>query len=82
MRFMVTFSPKPGHEAAIAPLLGAEQQRAGELRQSGALAELYVSRPGRAWLVMNANSSGEIEELISSLPLHPHVEATIESLID
>ncbi len=81
MRFMVSFSPKPGHEAAIQPLLGAEQQRVGELRQAGALAELYVSRPGRAWLVMVADSPQQIEELISSLPLHPHVEATVESLI-
>ena len=81
MRFMVTLTPKTNHDEAIRRLLGAEQQRVSELRQSGVLEQVYVHRPGRAWLILVANSAAEAEQLVRSLPLHPHVDATVESLI-
>jgi muconolactone delta-isomerase len=81
MRFMVTFAPKPGHADAIGELVGAEQQRVAALRRAGVLEQLYVHRPGRAWLVLVADSAAEAEHIASSLPLHPHVEVAVESLI-
>ncbi len=81
MRFMVTLTPKPGHEEEIGQRVGAEQERVAALRQAGALDQLYVSRPGRAWLVLVADSATEAEQIIASLPLHSHVEATVESVL-
>jgi muconolactone delta-isomerase len=81
MRFMVTLTPKPDQGAAINQLLGAEQRRVAELRQAGVLEQLYVHRPGRAWLVLVADSAPEAHQIVASLPLHEHVEATIESLM-
>ena len=81
MRFMVTLTPKPDHEDAIRQLVGAEQQRVAEVRQAGALEQLYVHRPSRAWLVLVADSAAEAGRIVASLPLHRHVEATLESLM-
>lgn len=81
MRFMVTLTPKSDHDEAIRRLIGAEQQRVADWQQAGALEQLYVSRPGRAWLVLVAGSAAEAERLVLDLPLHPHVDATVESLI-
>jgi muconolactone delta-isomerase len=81
MRFMVTLTPKPDQGDAISRLVGAEQQRVAELRRAGVLEQVYVHRPGRAWLVLVADSATEAERIIASLPLHRHVEATLESLI-
>lgn len=81
MRFMVTLAPKPDHLDAISRLVEAEQQRVAELRQAGVLEQLYVNRPGRAWLVLVTESAAEADQLMSSLPLHPHVDATVERLI-
>jgi muconolactone delta-isomerase len=81
MRFMVTFTPKPDQEEAISQLVGAEQQRVAELRQAGVLEQLYVHGPGRAWLVLMVDSANEADRIIASLPLRPHVEATLESLM-
>ena len=81
MRFMVTLTPKPDHLDAIGPLIEAEQQRVAELRQTGVLEQIYVNRPGRAWLVLVADSAAEADRIVSSLPLHPHVDATVENVI-
>jgi muconolactone delta-isomerase len=81
VRFMVTLTPKPEHAAAIGQLVGAEQQHVLELRQAGVLEHLYVNRPGRAWLVLSADSAAEAERVVASLPLHPHVDASVEPLI-
>jgi hypothetical protein len=78
---MVTLTPKLDHDEAIRRLVGAELHRVDEWRQAGTLEELYVSRPGRAWLVLVAESAAEAERLIADLPLHPHVDATVERLI-
>jgi muconolactone delta-isomerase len=79
---MVTLTPKPNQGDAINQLLGAEQRRVAELRQAGVLEQLYVHRPGRAWLVLVADSATEADRIVTSLPLHRHVEAMVESLID
>jgi muconolactone delta-isomerase len=81
MRFMVTLTPKPDQGDAISRLVGAEQQRVAELRRAGVLEQVYVHRPGRAWLVLVAAPATEAERIIASPPLHRHVEATLESLI-
>lgn len=81
MRYMVTLTPKPGRDDAIRGLVGAEQRRIGELRAAGVVEQLYVHRPGRAWLVLVAESEAEAGRVVESLPLHPHVEATVESLL-
>jgi len=81
MRFMVTFTPKPDSGDAIRQLLAAEQQRVKELQQAGVVEDLYISRPGRAWLVLVASSATEAERAVASLPLHPYVDTLIEPLI-
>lgn len=81
MRFMVTLTPKPGHGDMISQRLGAEQERVAALRQAGVLEQLYVNRPGRAWLVLVADSKAQADQITASLPLYPHVEAVVESLM-
>ena len=51
------------------------------MRQAGILEQIYVNRPGRAWLVLLADSAEEADRLVAGLPLHPHVDAMVESLI-
>jgi muconolactone delta-isomerase len=81
VRFMVTLAPKSDQAEAIGQLIAAEQQRVAELRQAGVIEHLYINRPGRAWLVLVADSQAAAEQLLATLPLHPHVEASVESLI-
>jgi hypothetical protein len=42
------------------------------------LQQFYVNRPGRAWLVLVADSAAAAGRLVASLPLHPSVDALVE----
>ena len=58
-----------------------EMTHVRELTEAGVLKELYVSSPGRAWLVIEAAGRQDAEDLVEQFPMRPYVETTIDELM-
>ncbi len=73
----VAFQGEPG-----AALLAVEQQRIAELATAGTLRSLHLAADrSSGWLVLRGETPAEVQRVLQSLPLYPHLgEPTITLL--
>jgi muconolactone delta-isomerase len=82
MRFMVTISPKSDRLDTLRELMPAELAHVAKLRQAGVIHEVYPNSLGRAWVVAEAGSTDEVQRVLAELPFYPHVDMSVEPLLD
>ncbi len=82
MRYMVSFTFVPGHQAEITALIPQEQAHVAVLRERGTIEALYLSfeNGGRGWIVMQGESKEEIQKALEAFPLHPYMLLEIATL--
>ncbi len=82
MRYMVSFTFSPGHQAEISALIPNEQAHVKVLREKGTIEELYLcyENGGRGWIVMKGESQAAIEKELEGFPLHPYMKLEIAAL--
>jgi muconolactone delta-isomerase len=82
-QFMVEGTLKHAHTAETLALIPAEVARGEELDRQGVRAGLYVAADfSKAWQVYRLPSADEVERVLRSFPLHPHLRYTITPLAD
>lgn len=75
--------PADTNPEKVAELRAGERARAGELREAGILKRLWRV-PGR-WATValyEARDATELHEALTSLPMWPYTEVTVEPLAD
>ncbi len=77
---MIAFSPKPGCAAQLKAAAPLELVHVNTLRAAGVLRDLFISKPGHAWLVLEATDRDEVELLLREFPMYPYVEAAVDAL--
>jgi muconolactone delta-isomerase len=83
MMMMVTMRSDPARRAEIVALVPAEQARIGEWRAQGVVEALYIARAqDRVWLVLRAETEGDVRQALSSLPLHAYATVELVPLAD
>jgi muconolactone delta-isomerase len=71
------------HTPETLALIPAEVARGEELDRQGVRAGLYVAADfSKAWQVYRLGSADEVERVLASFPLHPHLRYTITPLAD
>jgi muconolactone delta-isomerase len=82
MRYMVSFTFIPSHQAEISALIPNERAHVKVLRENGIIEELYLSNEsgGRGWIVMKGESQAAIEKELEGFPLHPYMKLEIATL--
>jgi muconolactone delta-isomerase len=76
---MITFKPKPSCAAQLREAAPLELVRVNSLRASGLLRDLFLSKPGYAWVILQAPDHGEVERL-RELPMYPYLDVIIDAL--
>jgi len=84
MEFLVRFEPKPPADMSTEErerLRALERERAGELRERGALKRIWRV-PGRRGVVSlwEAEDATELHDALASLPMFPWIDAVVEPL--
>ena len=80
-RFMVEGALRGPHTPETLALIPAEVARGEELVRQGVRTGLYVAADfSRAWQVYDLASVEDVEQVLASFPLHPHLDQTITPL--
>ena len=81
MRFMVSFSIRPGSEETVATLRPAERARVETLQKQGVIEVLYLTTDlARGWLVLQSESLAQAQEHLQTLPLHSYLEMEVTQI--
>jgi hypothetical protein len=82
MRYMISFTFVPGHQAEIAALIPDEQAHVKRLRENGTIEALYLSAdgPSSGWLVIKSESKEDAQRALETFPLYPHMIPEIAAL--
>ena len=82
MKYMVSITFVPGHQAEIAALTPQERAHIAELRTQGVVESLYLSyeNGGLVWIVMNAESKDAVQKALESFPMYPYMVTEIAAL--
>lgn len=82
MKYMVSITFVPGHQAEIAALTPQERTHVAELRIKGIIESFYLSyeNGGLVWIVMNAESKDAVRKELETFPLYPYMVLEIITL--
>jgi muconolactone delta-isomerase len=82
-KFMVEGALREPPSPEALALIPAEVARGTELDRQGVRAGLYVAADmSRAWQVYDLGSVEEVECVLATFPLHPHLRLTITPLAE
>ena len=80
-RFMVEGALRGSHTPETLALIPAEVARGEELDRQGVRTGLYLAADlSRAWQVYELPSVADVERVLATFPLHPHLAQTITPL--
>ncbi len=87
MKYMITitFHPEQLNEqqrAEMMALVPQEQAHIKELREQGSVEELYISADrAHVWLVMRGETLEQIQQMLTTFPLYPYMDAEFKDLL-
>jgi muconolactone delta-isomerase len=74
---------RPEDRAQFAALVPQERAHIRDLMSNGVVEAIYVSddgtRPG-AWVVLQGESQGEVEQLLHTFPMHSYMQTELTPL--
>jgi muconolactone delta-isomerase len=80
-RFMVEGALRGSHTPETLALIPAEVARGEELDRQGVRTSLWVAADlSRAWQVYELPAAEDVERVLATFPLHPHLAQTITPL--
>ena len=82
MKYMVSITFIPDHQAEIIALTPQERAHVAELRTKGIIEILYLSQEngGLVWIVMNGESKEDVQKQLETFPMYPYMQPKIATL--